>query len=29
MMPKAKKAGAAPAPTGGRLAERSGEAAKK
>ena len=29
MMPKAKKAGAAPAPTGGRLAERTGEAAKK
>jgi ethanolamine utilization protein EutM len=29
MMPKAKKAVAAPAPTGGRLAERTGEAAKK
>ena len=29
MMPKSKKSGAAPAPTSGRLAERSGEAAKK
>src|SRR5687767_9841466 len=29
MMPKAKKAGAAPAPTGGRLGERTGEAAKR